>query len=63
MISVLRQELAFNAHKQLIATLLFIVIGSIVLETLPLDLMIPPWEFTGCSARDTAYMPSAIRSC
>ena len=36
MISVLRQELAFNAHKQLIATLLFIVIGSIVLETLPL---------------------------
>ena len=36
MISVLSQELAFNAHKQLITTLLFIVIGSIVLETLPL---------------------------
>ena len=36
MISVLRQELTFNAHKQLLATLLFIVIGSIVLESLPL---------------------------
>ena len=36
MLSVLRQELAFNAHKQLITTLLFIVIGSIVLELLPL---------------------------
>ena len=36
MLSVLRQELAFNAHKQLITTLLFIVIGSLVLELLPL---------------------------
>lgn len=36
MLSVLRQELAFNAHKQLITTLLFIVIGSFVLERLPL---------------------------
>lgn len=36
MISVLRQELAFNAHKQLLTTLLFIVVGSIVLELLPL---------------------------
>lgn len=36
MISVLSQELAFNAHKQLITTLLFIVVGSIVLERLPL---------------------------
>ena len=36
MLSVLRQELAFNAHKQLITTLLFIVIGSLVLEQLPL---------------------------
>lgn len=36
MLSVLRQELAFNAHKQFITTLLFIVVGSFVLEVLPL---------------------------
>lgn len=35
MLAVLKQELTFNAHKQLISTLLFIVIGSLVLEILP----------------------------
>lgn len=36
MLVVLKQELTFNAHKQLIATVLFIVLGTIVLEKLPL---------------------------
>lgn len=36
MLVVLKQELTFNAHKQLIATVLFIVVGTIVLERLPL---------------------------
>ena len=38
MLAVLKQELTFNAHKQLISTLLFIVIGSLVLEILPLGM-------------------------
>ena len=38
MLSVLKQELAFNAHKQLITTLLFIVAGSLVLVRLPLGM-------------------------
>ena len=36
MLVVLKQELTFNAHKQLITTVLFIVIGTLVLERLPL---------------------------
>lgn len=36
MISVARKELTFGAHKQLIATVLFIVFGSALLKSLPL---------------------------
>lgn len=36
MLVVLKQELTFNAHKQLISTVLFIVLGSLLLEKLPM---------------------------
>ncbi len=38
MMSVARKELTFGAYKQLIATVLFVVIGSEILKTLPLGL-------------------------
>lgn len=38
MLAVLRQELTFNGYKQLIATLVFVVFGSFVLNALPLGM-------------------------
>ncbi len=38
MLAVLKQELTFNGHKQLISTLLFVVFGSFVLNYLPLGM-------------------------
>ncbi len=38
MISVLRQELTNNALKQLLSTLLFIIVGSLVFDILPLGM-------------------------
>lgn len=38
MLTVLGQELTFGGHKQLITTLLFVVLGSYVLEWLPVGL-------------------------
>lgn len=35
MLTVLKQELVFNGHKQLISTILFVVFGSFLLELLP----------------------------
>lgn len=35
MLAVLKQELVFNGHKQLISTILFVVLGSFLLELLP----------------------------
>ncbi len=36
MLSILKQELTFNGHKQLISTILFIVLGSFLLEWMPM---------------------------
>lgn len=36
MLSILRQELTFGGHKQLVTTILFVVLGSYVLEWLPM---------------------------
>ena len=38
MLTVLKQELTANGHKQLISTLIFIVFGSFLLTTLPLGM-------------------------
>lgn len=38
MLTVLKQELTANGHKQLISTLLFIIVGSIVLKWAPISL-------------------------
>ncbi len=36
MLAILKQELTFNGHKQLISTILFIVLGSFLLEWMPM---------------------------
>lgn len=38
MLTILKQELTFNGHKQLISTLIFVVFGSFLLNTLPLGM-------------------------
>lgn len=48
MLTVLRQELTFNGHKQLIATILFVVFGSFILKIMPVgftDLSIGIFRF------------------
>lgn len=48
MLTILKQELTFSGHKQLISTVLFVVVGSYLLEWLPLgftDLSIGIFRF------------------
>lgn len=48
MLTVLRQELTFNAGKQMISTLLFVIFGSFIFDVLPLgmtDLSISIYRF------------------